>query len=122
MSQQDLFGPAIPAIPAAAPPLGDDVLAFVRAAMEQRLHRLRTAELIPWEDAELIRLENYVRYNRDKLPPDETAAAWAEADRRLDRLYAALNEKARAADQAPSGTAMQNALSLLPSRSRKYPA
>ena len=87
-AQTDLFGPAASPAPAISP----DMQAMVRTRLHAELDRIKAASLIPWgEDLELVKIENFFRYNKDMLPPAEAAALWAEVDAQLDRLYAALD-------------------------------
>lgn len=89
-AQPDLFGPAKPAGP---PPISPEMVQMVRAELHARLDRVRTAAMIPWDNnLELVKIENFVRYNKHILPPDEAAAIWSEVDFHLDRLYAVLDE------------------------------
>ncbi len=77
----------------AAPPLSDEFRALIVAGLHQRLDRVRTAEMIPWDrNMELIQLDNYVRDHKHVLPPEEAAAFWAEFDFHMTRLFALLNE------------------------------
>ncbi len=76
-----------------APEVSEELRAMMRGKLQAVLERVQTAAMIPWDNSmELVRLENFVRYNKGILPADEAAALWAAFDVEMVRLYAVLNE------------------------------
>ena len=41
---------------------------------------------------DIIREDNYFRFSKDFLPPEEAAALWTAFDVEMDRLYAIMND------------------------------
>ena len=85
--QADLFG-----TPPRAPPDAEYV-AWVRARMHALLAKVKAAPEMPWSNyLHATIAENQFRSDMQFLPPDESAALWAELDPELDRLWDKMNE------------------------------
>ena len=87
--QADLFGTPSRT---GEPPPSDEILALVRARLHATVALVRSAGTMPLTDRlAIIREDNAFHFGKDMLPPAEGSALWAEFDREMDRLYAAMD-------------------------------